>query len=329
MPNLKLKSIADELLLRETKRLVREEREILTEILHHLREIERRRLFSSLQYGSLFAYATKELGYSEDQAYRRIQAMRLLKEIPEIEEKINQGTLNLTHLGMAQSLFKKEEKIYGNSYSKDEKIGVLEKLQNTSKREAEKITLSLSSEETRVIADKVRSVSAEHVEIKFQAKRELLEKLTKLKNLLSHKSPHLQLSELIDSLCDLGLEKWNRNSAPAKVTERHSKSQSQNENENQNQNNTLSQSYTQGRWQGQPQKPELSRAQIRCEIWRRDQGRCQICKSEYALEVDHIWPKSIGGEESLENLRLLCRSCNQRAAINIFGLKKMEKYLEN
>src|SRR6185369_13706857 len=105
-----LTSLSDQTLLNETQKLVKQERELLSQILHHLREIERRRLFSFLKLSSLFEYATQELGYSEDQAYRRIQAMRLLKELPEIEEKINLGALNLTHLGMAQSLFKREQK---------------------------------------------------------------------------------------------------------------------------------------------------------------------------------------------------------------------------
>ncbi|MDZ4678563.1 MAG: hypothetical protein SGI74_13780, partial [Oligoflexia bacterium] len=152
-----LKSINDDVLLNETRKLVQQEREILSHILHHLREIERRRLFSKLKYSSLFTYALKELGYSEDQAYRRIQAMRLLKELPEIEEKINKGLLNLTHLGMAQSLFKREEKIQ-RAFSKLEKIEVLEKLENTSKLEAEKIAVSFSTNPV-VPIEKVRTIS--------------------------------------------------------------------------------------------------------------------------------------------------------------------------
>src|SRR4051812_6429989 len=98
MTNLKL--LTDEVLLNETQRHINQEREILCQLLHHLREIEKRRLYSKLKYGSLYDYVTKNLGYSEDQAYRRLQALKLLKEIPEIEEKINNGSLSLTQLGM-------------------------------------------------------------------------------------------------------------------------------------------------------------------------------------------------------------------------------------
>lgn len=55
-----------------TDQLVQQERELLIEILRHLREIERRRLFSALGFKSLFDYAVKRLKYSEDQAGRRI-----------------------------------------------------------------------------------------------------------------------------------------------------------------------------------------------------------------------------------------------------------------
>src|SRR4051812_47598911 len=86
-----LKNLSDDVLLRDTKRLVTEERELLTTILWHIKEVERRRLFSKLKFQSINEYAEKELGYSSDQAWRRVAAARLLNEIPEMEEKINSG----------------------------------------------------------------------------------------------------------------------------------------------------------------------------------------------------------------------------------------------
>ena len=44
-------------------KLVQEERELLTSVLAHLREIERRRLFCDLGFSSLFSYAVEKLGY--------------------------------------------------------------------------------------------------------------------------------------------------------------------------------------------------------------------------------------------------------------------------
>ena len=104
-----LKHLTDTQLLSDTKAVRQCERDTLTKMLHHLREVERRRLFATLKYKSLHAYAIGELGYSGDEAGRRIAALRLLKELPEIEEKIENGSLNLTNLGLAQTLFNKEK----------------------------------------------------------------------------------------------------------------------------------------------------------------------------------------------------------------------------
>lgn len=43
-------------------------------------------------------------------------------------------------------------------------------------------------------------------------------------------------------------------------------------------------------------------------------GRCVWCKELWGRnpEVDHHLPVSRGGAETIENLRVLCRSCNQR-----------------
>ena len=54
-----LTQISDQSLLSETKRLTQCERKITAQILHHLREVERRRLFSDCGCSSLFDYAVK------------------------------------------------------------------------------------------------------------------------------------------------------------------------------------------------------------------------------------------------------------------------------
>ena len=55
--------------------------------------------------------------------------------------------------------------------------------------------------------------------------------------------------------------------------------------------------------------------------------KCENCQSGYALEVDHHDPTSMGGDSCTSNLRLLCRSCNQRAAIEKLGLGKMDRFV--
>lgn len=52
---------------------------------------------------------------------------------------------------------------------------------------------------------------------------------------------------------------------------------------------------------------------IRYEVLSRARGRCELCgitNEEKMLEVDHIFPKSLGGKDDLSNYQALCYSCN-------------------
>lgn len=72
-----------------------------------------------------------------------------------------------------------------------------------------------------------------------------------------------------------------------------------------------------------PKARELSYRQ-RNEIMKRDGGVCSVCHAEIRRlgrdvtpfgnvtygQIDHIFPRSRGGQNDPENLRLLCVSCN-------------------
>src|SRR6516225_6986034 len=140
-----LKALSDEALHNSNLKTAKTEREAITASLRHLRETERRRLFSKYKCKSIFDYATKYFGYANDAADRRIKAMRLLQDLPEIEEKINDGSLNLTNLALAQRLFNLDKKA-GNTYNKEQKKEVLKKIENQPTRTAEKIVYEIKPE---------------------------------------------------------------------------------------------------------------------------------------------------------------------------------------
>lgn len=49
---------------------------------------------------------------------------------------------------------------------------------------------------------------------------------------------------------------------------------------------------------------------IRKQVFDKYNNKCQKCESTESLQIDHILPRSIGGESIIENLRCLCGSCN-------------------
>lgn len=56
---------------------------------------------------------------------------------------------------------------------------------------------------------------------------------------------------------------------------------------------------------------------LRHEVYSRDGYRCLHCKSRRDLSLDHIYPFSLGGEDTYENLQTLCRPCNARKGARV------------
>jgi len=99
--------LTDSQLLLDIKNLVSEERKLTHKIIEHLEEIEARKLYSDLKCTSLYDYCQRVLGYSGDEAYRRISAMRFVKRNPEVKESVNTGKLTLSTLNILDSAQKK------------------------------------------------------------------------------------------------------------------------------------------------------------------------------------------------------------------------------
>ncbi len=322
--NLKYKSDAN--LISELKNYVREERELLTRILKYLQEVEPRQLYLARGHSSLFAFLTTDLGYSESAAQRRIQAMRLLRDLPEIEEKIEKGTLSLSVASQVQGYFQQENK--KRIEENQEKLSLLEKLnlvkhlEGTSARKCE-LQLAQISPETKLPKEKTRPLTPEKVLIQFLANPSLMGKIQKLKSLLSHQNPEGGLDFLFEKALDMALEKLD----PERRAVRRENRRILRE------RSTVQSPPTSAVDPSSPNKSSRYIPQpLRDRIWKRDQGRCQyrdpksgkICGSNYLLEIDHRQPFALGGESVENNLRLRCRSHNQFHAGEVFG-RQIEK----
>ena len=302
-----LREYSDDELLRKTKDLAREERRLTVEVLYHLREVERRRLFTSLGFETLHSYAIRELGYSETSANRRIQAMRLLGELPEMAAKITEGQMNLTSAARVQSFLRAEAK--GNkAYSRNEKLELIEALERRPTREVSRelrrqatVNGFSAGPDDRRGHDQARAsviIADESGDFALKFPKALHEKLDRLLTAKSIRNPHLGYLELLEELIDDALELSAPSSASSSALSK-----------------VISETVTQTR-----KRSRYISAAMQKQVWQSyghlgctyvDASTGRRCGSKADLEIDHIVPFAMGGRNELGNLRLVCAQHNR------------------
>jgi hypothetical protein len=95
-----LGELTDAELLTATRRLVGRSNQLLAALLAHLGEVEARGIHRIRACSILYVYCIYELRYSEDEAYRRVAAARLVRRFPALLDAIAVGELHLTGLLM-------------------------------------------------------------------------------------------------------------------------------------------------------------------------------------------------------------------------------------
>jgi len=307
--DLSLKNKDDTVLLTDLKHLVSQERQLLTKLLAYFQEVETRKLYLVRGYSSLFAFLTgDEMGYSESAAYRRIQAMRLLREVPEVEEKIESGKMSLSVVSQVQGFIKKQDQKRRDQkmpqLKQEEKLALVLRLEGTSARTCEK-KLAQMDPETALPKEMTKVLNMDKTLIQFVADGALMDKIERLMDLLSHQNPEGSYEQLFSKLADMALAKVD----PEKRQERRLKKPS-----------PLPTSEV------KPGSRHIPNG-TRDKVWLRDQGKCQyrdketgrVCGSRYSTQLDHRYPYSLGGEHSERNLQLRCRSHNLFHAKEILG----------
>jgi hypothetical protein len=95
-----LDRLSDSELLAATRSLVGRSNQLLAALLAHLGEVEARGIHRIRACSSLYTYCIHDLRLSEDEAYRRVAASRLVRRFPALLEAIASGELHLTGLLM-------------------------------------------------------------------------------------------------------------------------------------------------------------------------------------------------------------------------------------
>src|SRR6185312_932661 len=95
-----LSQLSNDELMQAMHRLLATHRRNTAAIVEHLAEMDHRRLAVEIGYPSLFAYCRDALGFTEDEAYRRIGAARISRQFPAALAAIADGTVSLTVLAL-------------------------------------------------------------------------------------------------------------------------------------------------------------------------------------------------------------------------------------
>ena len=238
-------ALSDRRLLQQLKHLTAVERQIEIVVIDHLRELERRHLFLPLGFSSLFDYATRELGYSEAAAWRRIKAMRLCGEVEGARERMRDGSLTLNSAALLQNAFDRQERKQagggrgaqagvrlaaapnGSAQTEERaeepqaapvldssaRQALVEQAAGKSTRQVEKLLAGVDPELTAP-TDRIRPLGAGRWELKAVIDDECRQGLEQLKGLLSHVDPHLTLGQLLGRVVREAVERHDPTRPP-------------------------------------------------------------------------------------------------------------------
>jgi hypothetical protein len=288
-----LRKLSNETLDANLKSLVQQERELTSEILGHIAEVDRRKLYLKLSYRSLFDYLSQHLGYSNGNAQRHLDAARLLNDVPDLNERLESGKLNQSHVTLVQKAIRQKKKETRVSISKEEKQALVQQVMGKTQAESEKIvaqSLDLKIKQ----APKTLHQQDGSVRLEVTLSKEQWEKLTQMRELLSNSLPAGSWEEVLEYVADKVIAQKTK----ARTEPKPSSNQ------------------------------EVISTSVRKFILQRDKC-CQHtnpinnrrCESKWNLQVDHIQPLWAGGTSAAENLQALCAAHNQQKYRDEAGIR--------
>lgn len=275
------------------KNLVSRERNLMHQILEHLCEIDRRKLYLEKAYSSLFEYLVKDLGYSSSAAQRRVEAVRLARDIPALTDKIESGVLNLSQIGELSRAVKQKERESGKFISAEIKQQLATAIENLDTSNTQKVLSQLLDLNLKPCEIK-RVQKDESVHLQITLSKEQFAKLNECRDLaaatLEQNNLGMSLAEVIEVLADQFIRSKKSIAAPA--TGRVTVS-----------------SKTEFKSVTPKLRKKILWEQKHCQY--RDPKTNRICGSTFQLEVDHQHPQWAGGKHIKKNLRVLCAAHNK------------------
>lgn len=308
-----LKYLSNNQLDQLLKESVIKEREILTVILEHIVEVDRRKLYLTFAYPNLFEYLTKHIGYSAGSAHRRIDAARLSKEVPEVISKLEDGSLNLAQVGLLQKSVRQCQFENKAKVALQTKKRIVEAISKKSFNESQVLvnqSLNISTKEL----PKITHQQNESVRFEVTLTKSQWDKLVRMRELLSNSLPNGTWDQVLEYISDKVIvqksPKAERTTEAKKTNKAKRKTVSKNETQNDNRSSKVD------KLEVRKARTPLAKS-VRDHVLKRDEC-CQyqdqqtgkVCGSKWHLHIDHIQPVWANGSNNIKNLRILCANHN-------------------
>ena len=230
----------------EIARLIQVERQNLSQFLTLLKKAEDERSYIAFDFTSLFDWLVRYFKYPSGCAQRRLEAVRLMRVIPEVKDKLEQGSLSLSSLNTAQAIIKAQEKATNTRLTTEAKAEALKQIENQSAKKATETLLQRFPEaapdvekpQTRLLKNNITQFS-------MNFSTEDMEELQRAKELLSHTLPTADQGDIFKYL----LREYNKRKDPLRKS--------------------ISAAEMNRKENGQP-----SQAQTRREVFQSNDGKC-------------------------------------------------------
>jgi len=332
-----LSHVSDPDLVRGLASAVAQDRSATAVVLAHLAEFDARRLYVPAAFPSTYLYCLHELHLSEDAAYKRIQAARAARQFPAIFEAVAEGRLHLTAVNLlapyltpenAEALLKAAahrtkseiEQLLAERFPRSETLALVQALPSspplpedqrppvppqTCASDGVGVTRGVAPEQVPLAPrSNTTPVAPERFLVQFTFGKSEHDDLQYAQALLSHVIPSGDIAKVIARALKALISQQEKRKLGATSKPRPS-----------------------------PRRATGKRyipAHVRHAVWERDGGQCTFvspdghrCPARTLLEYDHVDPVALGGQATVDGVRLLCAVHNQYAAECAFGSQFM------
>ena len=263
------------------------ERTALAGLVIELRELDSIRGYFELGFSSLFEYLTEGIGYSGGAAQRRIDAIRLSRDVPELGERIESGALDLHHVTTVSKAIRQAGK--KRKVTREEKRAIVAKIEKQTEVQTQKAVAEFFDLE--VVTKTKRSVQKDgSVRFEITVTGEVADLIEQAQGLVSHAVPSRDLAAFLDYVSKKIVK---QKSAPAR--ERKPKAPPPD-----------AESTATVAVKHEERVSENLHRKVRS-----DEPTCAECGSAWFPQTDHRRARWASGGNERENLQTLCGPCNR------------------